>query len=179
MYVRKISPWVAKVACLNCISYPCLIHSVPCVLTQGCTNFPKNLGAVSSLGARRVTWNNFHPESPQMLGAIVQNLVATVLSRPGFVQPCLFYTSSCVQRAVLKDYKGQRAVLMTDFFLVTYVYCRVWFFFFFCHLKILLWWRKHLVWKSVKSWEENVFYFALSGHERKTERRICSPYTPI
>lgn len=165
MYVRKISPWVAKVACLNCISYPCLIHSVPCVLTQGCTNFPKNLGAVSSLGARRVTWNNFHPESPQILGAIVQNLVATALSRPGFVQPCLFYTSSCVQRAVLKDYKGHRAVLMTDFFLVTYVYCRVCFFLSFKDFTLVKktsgmeicqeLGRKCLLFCSVWSWKEN------------------------
>jgi len=36
--------------------------------------------------------------------------------------------------------------------------------------KKLLLWTKHLVWKSVKSREVNIFCFALPGHERKTDK---------
>jgi hypothetical protein len=39
------------------------------------------------LGAKRVIWNKFHTEVPQMLGAILQNLVATMIRHPGFVHP--------------------------------------------------------------------------------------------
>jgi hypothetical protein len=39
-------------------------------------------------GTRRVTWCKFRTEDPQILGATVQNVVATVSLRPGFVHPC-------------------------------------------------------------------------------------------
>ena len=37
------------------------------------------------LGARRVTWCQFHTEDPPILGVTVQSLVATATWRPGFV----------------------------------------------------------------------------------------------
>jgi hypothetical protein len=37
------------------------------------------------LGARRVTWSNFHTDNPQILGASVQNIVARTTWLSGFL----------------------------------------------------------------------------------------------
>jgi hypothetical protein len=52
----------------------------------GCTTFKKISSHLKTSGARRVTCNRFHTDSPQILGATEQNLVAIAIWRPGFVQ---------------------------------------------------------------------------------------------
>ena len=51
-----------------------------------------------SVGARRETWNNVHPENSWTLGASIQNLITVVTWQPGLVHPwwwtymfCQFY----------------------------------------------------------------------------------------
>ena len=41
-------------------------------------------------GVGRASWNTFCVECPQILGVAVQNVVATVNWRPGFLHPCVF-----------------------------------------------------------------------------------------
>ena len=46
--------------------------------------FKKSRSHLKIIGARNVIWNKFHNEDTQMLGATVQNLVATATWRPDF-----------------------------------------------------------------------------------------------
>jgi hypothetical protein len=62
----------------GCTNFPL---KIPRKLGQGCTNFRLRI-----LGARRVTWSNFHPEEPQILGAVVQSVVIMATRRPGFAR---------------------------------------------------------------------------------------------
>jgi len=49
-------------------------------------NFSRNVGATFEiLGTRRVKWNNFHLEDPQILGATVHNLDGRANWLSGFV----------------------------------------------------------------------------------------------
>lgn len=48
----------------------------------------KSRSHLSIFCAKRVTWNKFLIEDPQILGTIVQNLVTKVTWHPEFVHPC-------------------------------------------------------------------------------------------
>jgi hypothetical protein len=48
----------------------------------------KSRGNLQIRGTRRVTWCKVHTEGPQTLGDIVENLLARVSRRLGFLQPC-------------------------------------------------------------------------------------------
>ena len=58
------------------------------VTLQGCTDFWKSSRHLKILGAGQVTWDKFRTVDSQILGTIVQNVVAMVW-RPEFVHPSL------------------------------------------------------------------------------------------
>ena len=59
-----------------------------CRILTWWTDFPKIMGHLKILGTRSVTRSKFHTEGPRILGATVQNLVATATCRLWFVPPC-------------------------------------------------------------------------------------------
>jgi len=66
----------------------------------------QNFGShLKILGASKVTWNKFHTENPQMLGATAQNSVTWVTCSSGFVHPCTIYSSSNVRNKVSCTHK--------------------------------------------------------------------------
>jgi hypothetical protein len=58
--------------------------------------FQKSRSYLKILGARRVTWSKFHSEEPQILGAMVQNLVAWATWHQGFMYPCGWIRQYCL-----------------------------------------------------------------------------------
>jgi hypothetical protein len=57
------------------------------MMIRGAQIFQKSGCHQKVLGTRRVIRSTFHSEHPQILGTTVQNLVATVTWRLGFVHP--------------------------------------------------------------------------------------------
>jgi len=55
------------------------------IFKEGMHKFSKNVGAISELGGRSMTWKKLHMEDPQILDSTVQNLVALVAWRSRFV----------------------------------------------------------------------------------------------
>lgn len=58
------------------------------MILRGELIFQKSVSHQQILDARKVIRNNFHTEGPQILRATMQNLVAMVTWRLGFVHPC-------------------------------------------------------------------------------------------
>ena len=56
--------------------------------TRGAQLFQKSRSYLKILCTGKVTWCKFHSEDQQILGIIIQNLIAWVTFCPGFVQPC-------------------------------------------------------------------------------------------
>ena len=81
----------------------CWIHFffVDAFLLQGCTYFPKPSSQLKIIGARRVTWNKFHSEDPQISVATIQNLVAQVTSGQKVLHPCSSRTSTITKTFLL------------------------------------------------------------------------------
>jgi len=71
--------------------------------TKGAQIFQKSRSHLKILGARRVIWSKFHTEDPQILGVIVEKVVARATWYPGFVHHCttrfhlLHIKTSCIQ----------------------------------------------------------------------------------
>jgi hypothetical protein len=71
-------------------------------LTEVWTNFPKTGSHLEIPGAIRATWRKFHTEDPQIIGGIVQNLVAMATWSPLFRHPWTkFSYSRCVTPTTL------------------------------------------------------------------------------
>jgi len=72
-------------------------------LYRGTKIFQKFKSHLKILGASMVSWSKSHTEGPQILGALVQNLVARETWRPGFVQPwrCNGYTKAVSMEAIV------------------------------------------------------------------------------
>jgi hypothetical protein len=58
--------------------------------------FQKSRRCLKIQGGRRVILSKFHTEDPQILGITTQNSVAWVTWCPGFVHPCLTFTTKVV-----------------------------------------------------------------------------------
>jgi hypothetical protein len=61
---------------------------------RGARILRKTISPLKIVGARKLTWSHFHTVDPQILGATVQNVVATATWDPGFVHPNFFLESS-------------------------------------------------------------------------------------
>ena len=62
---------------------------------RGTKVFQKSRSFHRIVGARRMTWSEFHTEDPQILGTIIQNLVPRAAGHPGFVHPCAELLFNC------------------------------------------------------------------------------------
>jgi hypothetical protein len=72
-----------------------------------CTDFKTSRSNLKILGARRLTWSQFHIESQQKLVAAVKNVVARATWRHGFVLYILV-TDSCEKIFCISHFRPRR-----------------------------------------------------------------------
>ena len=87
---------------------------------RGAQIVQKSSNHLKILGTRRVAWSMFHTQNSQILGAIIENLVALVSWHPGFGYP-RFKDYSTFSSNISNDIEHE-AFLLTNFTIFTPIY---------------------------------------------------------